>query len=75
MSIHAIAKSLCRDRHTIRREIRRRSVVQRRENSYASRNPQVPDYRREGLLLGCWGACLSREQEELREPIQIGQMP
>jgi IS30 family transposase len=44
MSIHAIAKGLCRDRHTIRRELQRGSVIQRRENPYASRNPEVQDY-------------------------------
>jgi IS30 family transposase len=39
-----IAKLMGRDRRTIEREISRGSVMQRRENPYASRNPKVPDY-------------------------------
>ena len=39
-----IARLLGRDRRTIEREIRRGTVMQRRENPYASRNPQVKDY-------------------------------
>lgn len=39
-----IAGALGRDRRTIEREIQRGSVVQRRVNSYASRNPAVKDY-------------------------------
>ena len=38
------AQILGRDRRTIEREIKRGSVVQRRENPYASRNPAVKDY-------------------------------
>lgn len=39
-----IAKILGRDKSTIKREIRRHSVTQIKENPYASRNPKVPDY-------------------------------
>jgi len=39
-----IARSLRRDKSTIKREIKRGSVSQRRSNPYASRNPNVPDY-------------------------------
>jgi len=39
-----IARQLGRDRRTIEREIKKGSVLQRRENPYASRNPKVPDY-------------------------------
>lgn len=39
-----IARSLLRDKSTIKREIRRGSVLQRRSNIYVSRNPNVPDY-------------------------------
>jgi IS30 family transposase len=39
-----IAELLGRDRRTIEREIKRGSVVQRRENPYASRNPAIKDY-------------------------------
>lgn len=39
-----IARILERDKSTIKREIKRGSVIQRRENPYASRNKNVPDY-------------------------------
>ncbi|HQH63126.1 MAG TPA: IS30 family transposase [Clostridiales bacterium] len=39
-----IARLLHRDISTIKREIKRGSVIQRKENPYASRNPKVPDY-------------------------------
>lgn len=39
-----IARLLRRDKSTIKREIKRGSVVQRRQNAYLSRNPNVPDY-------------------------------
>lgn len=39
-----IARTLYRDKSTIKREIKRGSVLQRRNNPYASRNPKVPDY-------------------------------
>lgn len=39
-----IGRILGRDRRTIQREIQRGSVVHRRLNPYASRNPAVPDY-------------------------------
>lgn len=39
-----IARLLLRDVSTIKREIKRGSVVQRKNNPYASRNPKVPDY-------------------------------
>lgn len=39
-----IARILERDKSTIKREIKRGSVIQRRENPYASRNNNVPDY-------------------------------
>jgi IS30 family transposase len=35
-----IAEQLGRDRRTIEREIKRGMVIQRRENPYASRNPE-----------------------------------
>jgi len=39
-----IAQALFRDKSTIKREIKRPSVIQRRVNPYVSRNPDVPDY-------------------------------
>ena len=39
-----IAQILNRDRRTIEREIKKGPVRKRIENSYVSRNPQVPDY-------------------------------
>lgn len=42
--VQEIARILCRDRRTIRREIQRGTVQQWRENRYASRNPAVKDY-------------------------------
>ena len=39
-----IARALLRDKSTIKREIKRGSVIQRRQNPYVSRNPSVPDY-------------------------------
>ena len=39
-----IAEQLGRDRRTIEREQKRGSVVQRHHNSYASKNPAVPEY-------------------------------
>lgn len=39
-----IARHLRRDRRTIQREIKRGEVVQRRENPYKSRSPEVPAY-------------------------------
>lgn len=39
-----IARALFRDKSTIKREIKRGTVLQRRANPYASRNPEVPDY-------------------------------
>lgn len=39
-----IAKALRRDKSTIKREIKRGSVIQRRTNPYVSRNPGVPEY-------------------------------
>ena len=46
-----IAEQLGRDRRTIEREIRRGTVIQRRENPYASRNPKVKDYLDEYVYL------------------------
>ena len=46
-----IAVKLGRDRRTIEREIARGSVIQRRENPYASRNPSVWEYRDEEVYL------------------------
>jgi IS30 family transposase len=43
-SIGAIARLLDRDKRTISRELKRGQVMHRKENPYASRNPQVPDY-------------------------------
>ncbi len=40
----AIARLLCRDINTIRDEIKRGSVEQRKRNQYLSRNPEVPEY-------------------------------
>jgi len=39
-----IARTLLRDKSTVKREIQRGSVVQRRKNPYVSRNPEVPEY-------------------------------
>ena len=39
-----IARTLRRDKSTVKREIRRGSVVKRRKNPYLSRNPKVPEY-------------------------------
>ena len=39
-----IARALLRDKSTVKREIKRGSVVQRQANSYVSRKPEVPDY-------------------------------
>lgn len=39
-----IARVLYRDKSTIKREIKRGSVVQRKKNNYLSRNPSVPEY-------------------------------
>ena len=39
-----IARTLRRDLSTIKREVRRGSVVKRRKNPYLSRNPKVPRY-------------------------------
>ena len=44
-----IARALFRDKSTIKREIKRGSVVQRRENPYVSRNPNVPEYIEESV--------------------------
>lgn len=43
-STKEIAKQLVRDRRTIQREIKRGKVIQRRENPWVSRNPDVPFY-------------------------------
>lgn len=43
-STKEISRHLGRDRRTIDREIKRGKVIQRRENPYASRNPEVEDY-------------------------------
>lgn len=47
-----IAQILGRDKSTIKREIKRGSVIQRRENPYASRNKNVPDYLDEMVYFG-----------------------
>lgn len=39
-----IGKVLGRDRRTIQRELKRGRVIQRRQNPYLSRNPEVPEY-------------------------------
>ena len=39
-----IARVLVRDISTIKREIKRGTVIQKKENPYYSRNPDVPDY-------------------------------
>ena len=39
-----IARVLLRDKSTIKRELKRGSVAQRRKNPYVSRNPEVPEY-------------------------------
>ena len=39
-----IARMLYRDKSTIKREVKRGSVIQRRQNPYVSRNPKVSDY-------------------------------
>ena len=49
-----IARVLFRDKSTIKREIKRGSVIQRRQNPYASRNPNIPDYLEEEVYF--WDA-------------------
>jgi len=44
-----IGRALLRDKSTIKREIKRGSVIQRRQNPYVSRNPKVPDYLEESV--------------------------
>jgi len=39
-----IARALYRDKSTIKREMKRGSVIQRKRNPYESRNPMVPEY-------------------------------
>jgi len=39
-----IARVLLRDKSTVKREIKRGSVIQRRRNPYLSKNPKVPEY-------------------------------
>ena len=56
-----IAELLGRDRRTIEREIKRGSVVQRRENRYASRNPGVKDYWDEVVYAADFGQRRSEE--------------
>jgi IS30 family transposase len=46
-----IAQQLGRDRRTIEREIKRGLVIQRRENPYVSRNPDIKDYLDEYVYL------------------------
>lgn len=43
-TVREIAELLGRSESTIRREIKRGSVEQRRRNKYVSRNPKVPEY-------------------------------
>ena len=46
-----IARTLRRDKSTIKREINRGSVIQRRYRKYISSNPNVPDYIEESVYL------------------------
>lgn len=56
-----IAEQLGRDRRTIEREIKRGMVIQRRENPYASRNPEVKDYLDEYVYLADVGQRRAKE--------------
>jgi IS30 family transposase len=44
-----IGRTLRRDKSTIKREVKRGSVVQRRANPYISKDPSVPDYLEESV--------------------------
>ena len=57
-----ISKFLSRDRRTIQREIKRGSVIQRRENPYVSRDPLVPEYLDEVVYLADAGQRVSEER-------------
>ena len=56
-----IARMLGRHRRTIEREIKRGSVLQRRENPYASRNPAVKDFFDEEVYAADVGQRRARE--------------
>ncbi len=47
-----IARALLRDKSTIKREIKRGSVVQRRRNPSVSRDPKAPEYIEERVYFG-----------------------
>lgn len=59
-----IARALFRDKSTIKREIRRGSVKQRRQNPYASRNPDVPDHIEERVYFSDVGQRIYREHKQ-----------
>ena len=44
-----IGRALYRDKSTIKREIKRGSVIHRRQNTYVSRDPKVPEYIEENV--------------------------
>lgn len=59
-----IARALYRDKSTIKREIRRGSVKQRRQNPYTSRNPNVPDYIEENAYFSDVGQRVYKEHKQ-----------
>ena len=61
MSSKEIAKQIRRHPRTVEREIARGSVIQRKENRYASRNPKVPDYLDERVYLADVGQRVADE--------------
>ena len=61
-SVVFISRILCRDRRTIQRELRRGSVIQRRQNSYVSRDPAVPEYLDRMVYLADAGQRVSEER-------------
>jgi IS30 family transposase len=59
-----IARALFRDKSTIKREVRRGSVLWRRQNPYASRNPKVPDYLEERRYFSDVGQRVYKQNRE-----------
>jgi len=59
-----IAQALYRNKSTIKREIKRGSVVQRRQNPYVSRNPHVPDYLEEWVYFADVGQRIYKENRQ-----------
>lgn len=61
-STKEIAGHLGRDRRTVEREIKRGKVIQRRENPYASRNPEIKDYLDEPVYKADAGQRVAKER-------------